>query len=449
MPPRKIEPFSKVETKGEVRVMDLLGVSKVEVSRNRETREPLSGRLITSVYANYIPLTYILRMPSCLQTDSNYDLWAETGDRVGLDEEDLESDEMVESMEEFEGKWNNSYISRVALSGIETEGRAAVGLNNLKNWLHDDSSLSITDLQCEQFLDRAEATDYTNGYRVILNQRVYSALLDFYSMYYKNLTTSQGVFTPRVIAVSLPENYYYHRLSILKGRIDLSKIIILVDKDLDSPRFECQPFRQLYKETLLPHIMESGCQVWKVPYEYIVENCFHQSFNVRENNIFERQADVEEILRHLGEKDGSINNIEGYELQAVMDELREETEFTNSIGLRRRRGVSVSQMLTAEEGYDPHLGSNVNIEIGGVQNVAVGYDALSSNSSVSTSIVSQIREEQTSRSHDLYQRFIYEYLGQVPTGGAVLSTANSGSTEINQTDESDDVTYDGPMMAEE
>lgn len=147
-----------------------------------------------------------------------------------------------------------------------------------------------------------------------LKQRSFSTLTGMYSLFLKPVnrwTVAQidripEVYSPHVLAVILPENYLYMKYKfLLEGVIDLSKVIILVDRDLNTPQFYKQPVRKLYKEMILPKIMETSCQIWEVPKEFILENCFIKDFDIKTFPVRERKTVTKELIQKFKE---SINH---------------------------------------------------------------------------------------------------------------------------------------------
>lgn len=104
---------------------------------------------------------------------------------------------------------------------------------------------------------------------------------------------------PYVMAVTLPENYIYHKLSILKnGYIDLSKVIILIDRELDTPAFPNKYLRAYFREYIYPKIIETNCDVWEVPQTFIKYNCFLGRYS-QTGTIEERRERFGELVNNF------------------------------------------------------------------------------------------------------------------------------------------------------
>lgn len=110
-----------------------------------------------------------------------------------------------------------------------------------------------------------------------------------YSLIYENKA--------HILACILPENLVYQKLHILsKGTIDLSKVIVFIDSELDRTSFPVTSLRTLYRTELLPKIIETSCVVFKVPLAFIMENCFYRKDSTLPLNIQERKKVKEEML---------------------------------------------------------------------------------------------------------------------------------------------------------
>lgn len=98
-----------------------------------------------------------------------------------------------------------------------------------------------------------------------------------------------------ILPVILPEHLYYQRMHILiKGTIDMSKVIILVDRDLEDTDSHVG-VRKLYLGRLKSQLLESGAQIWAVPRECIHQLCFVQDYKVQSKKIIDRQREIESM----------------------------------------------------------------------------------------------------------------------------------------------------------
>lgn len=98
-------------------------------------------------------------------------------------------------------------------------------------------------------------------------------------------------------AVILPENYEAVKLEfLLTGNINTDYVIILINKEIDSPQFPNASLRTIYRKDLEPILFETFNQIYKVPKEYIEEMCFLQGFKLRETNIVRRKAEINAVI---------------------------------------------------------------------------------------------------------------------------------------------------------
>lgn len=153
------------------------------------------------------------------------------------------------------------------------------------------------------------------------NSHIYTMELDVVGNYFKKMTDftpfrtrsyqgmvgpltlfrrERGNYIPHVLAVVLPENYAYQKLFILKhGRPDLEKVVVLVDRMLDSTDFVSSPFRELYRSRLEPHLKTLPGTVFKVPLDFIQQQCFMPLFQLESTNLLQRRNEVQELVRRF------------------------------------------------------------------------------------------------------------------------------------------------------
>ncbi len=103
---------------------------------------------------------------------------------------------------------------------------------------------------------------------------------------------------PEVLLVTLPENYLYHKYNILQnGVIDLDACFLLMNRDLDYTSYPNKNFRTMFNKFLRPIIEEHSVDTYKVPKEFIIENCFTGNFELRSKNIIERKKEIEDLTK--------------------------------------------------------------------------------------------------------------------------------------------------------
>jgi hypothetical protein len=110
------------------------------------------------------------------------------------------------------------------------------------------------------------------------------------------------------MAVILPENYVYQKQHVLvHGTIDLSKVIVLVNRELDDTDFHNKNFRAYYRKHLLPILNEMKVEVWKVPVSFMEENCFHGNITLEATSFMDKKKEIETIYDDFRSKYNWIN----------------------------------------------------------------------------------------------------------------------------------------------
>lgn len=157
---------------------------------------------------------------------------------------------------------------------------------NLVDVSHIDNSASSFDFTPRAFRD---------GQSMRINARTFSVSLGQLTCFLETERWSR-VYTPQVMAVILPENYVYQKQYVLvHGKIDLSKVTVLVNRELDNTDFHSKNFRAYYRKHLLPILNELKVDVWKVPASFIEENCFHRGITLEARSFMEKRKETEEI----------------------------------------------------------------------------------------------------------------------------------------------------------
>jgi hypothetical protein len=180
-------------------------------------------------------------------------------------------------------------------------------LNYLKNYLEFDTSIPLDHLRYNSYNSKEEVTRGFKGnsyYPYTANSfrfKTYNGHVGPYSLWIKS---DRGQHDPHIISVIRAEDWAYQRLYVLKhGKPDISKVFILVDNRIDGT-FPYQAFKGYYKEQLLPELKKLSCPVFKVPHEFIIQNCYIQDFQLKEKNILKRKQEVEGLIDGFYEKYG-------------------------------------------------------------------------------------------------------------------------------------------------
>jgi hypothetical protein len=171
----------------------------------------------------------------------------------------------------------------------------------LQDKIEDDinEALSLSDtLQLESGSVHYSKENVTN--RFCSRAHYNSYLLDHFS--FKTYRGKVGVYSiwindePTIIPIIRAEDWAYQRLHMLvHNKPDLSRVIILMDNRLDGD-FPVPNFKYYYREQLEPELRKLVCPIFKVPLDFIKENCFLQQFQLKERNIIRRKQKVEELI---------------------------------------------------------------------------------------------------------------------------------------------------------
>jgi hypothetical protein len=298
---RKEKPiYEKIETSGELTELD----GRSDYLRNSYgSYSPNINRLTMSVYSDFIPLLYLtsgLRAP--IHNISSKDYTNITGKTTGITEWSKKHLRGV-----FSGYTNGGYTSEKNTNIIQLKAE-------LKRWIGREARMDVESLTgypryAWDGCDRNNIIGRMGRFQLGAScQRTYTTATSALSLYLGN----NEKWNPHVLAVVLPENYVYLKYKLLTQNVlDLSKVIILMDRELDTTAFPKQPFRKLYREGLMPHIMKSSCDVWKVPQSFIREKCFVEPFSLRGIGPLERKKVLEQLIEGftkslVKEKSGDI-----------------------------------------------------------------------------------------------------------------------------------------------
>lgn len=193
----------------------------------------------------------------------------------------------------------NSQIINGRLTVLNTNVFDAI-LKGQSNYFIKDRNLvdvSFVDNSASSFDFTPRA--FRDGQSMRINARTFSVSLGQLTCFLESERWSR-VYTPQVMAVILPENYVYQKQYVLvHGKIDLSKVTVLVNRELDSTDFHSKNFRAYYRKHLLPILNELKVDVWKVPASFMIENCFHGGITLEATSFMEKKKETEEIYHNF------------------------------------------------------------------------------------------------------------------------------------------------------
>jgi hypothetical protein len=97
------------------------------------------------------------------------------------------------------------------------------------------------------------------------------------------------------------ENYEDVKVEYLtRGRVDMSKCVMFIDRMLDSTDFPNKSMRGMYIRYFKPYIESLGVNIAKVPAEYILDKCFHTTdIKITEKSIVEKKKKIDEVVEQF------------------------------------------------------------------------------------------------------------------------------------------------------
>lgn len=189
----------------------------------------------------------------------------------------------------------NGEIMNGRLNSVDSQSFETILKRHTKYFIEDMNLVDVshTDGSVANFEYTGRA--FRNGESMRVNARTFSASLGQLTCFLETERYSR-VFIPQVMAVILPENYVYQKQHILvHGTIDLSKVIVLVNRELDDTDFHNKNFRAYYRKHLLPILNEMKVEVWKVPVSFMEENCFHSGITLEATSFMDKKKEIETI----------------------------------------------------------------------------------------------------------------------------------------------------------
>lgn len=198
----------------------------------------------------------------------------------------------------------NTGLSQIVNNMIFNNRINQVSNITFERTLRDATKFFITDnnlVNVNYTSDSASGFNYTNrafreGEAMRIHARTFAVSLGQLTCFLETESYSR-VYTPQVLAVVLPENYVYQKWHILTyGTIDLSKVIVLVNRELDDTDFHHKNFRAYYRKYLLPVLNDLKVDVWKVPVSFMEEYCFHQGITLEKKSFMERRQETETVF---------------------------------------------------------------------------------------------------------------------------------------------------------
>lgn len=327
--PRKEYQFRREPTEG--RDVEL-SLSTLYAGRDIESvPEHLSEELVIHPYTKMIPLSYIM-------IDKGYSAgFTRAADAVRRWGVRGKPDQ--KKINKLNLEWRNKMFITMTFPRFnnDKEESRKTAYTTLSEYIEKDNLESIGALAQGYYSTRGRDHIIRQFFENRANrffQRTYKGFIEPYTMYVNN---SDNRYHPIFLAVVLPENYLYVKYHILaKNTIPLDRVVVLVDKDIDKRGIYIEPVRKMYRE-LMPHVMASACQVWKVPKEFIIDSCFHSPYTIKSVGIKEIKEEKEQLINEFYETFGERNDEELAEIgsrvvgQGILEQISTLTEAVYTV----------------------------------------------------------------------------------------------------------------------
>lgn len=299
---KEIPIYSNVAGRGELSEM------KITLGRISSTNTDTvlgSDSLISTPFSEFIPILNVLGI-DCSMTD----YFGSTFYQIFYPKKQSSTENVSSAYTKYKGNLGGIIGANITSRNLR-ELKADIK-QRLNNYLISTTPITFCDEHRHWCSRKEYILDAFKGNRKWgkFSMRTYTGHVSHLSI---TLTGNSTNYIPHVLGVTLPENFMYHKYKVLKdSSLDLSKVIVLVDRELDSPQFYCPAFRALYKKEIEPYLLSTSCQIWKVPLDFIKEKCFLQPFKLSSRNIVQRKEEIQELakefLENFSSKDEPLNS---------------------------------------------------------------------------------------------------------------------------------------------
>lgn len=289
---RKI--YEQIKGTGEVRNLPIS-----LFSLEQEEPSEYEGELSICPYTRYIPLSYLFTSRGWRASIEGDTYMEQTGVKTTARKRNL-----------FKGGMRG-FANTAFLDGYPSTSSKEVSVGILKKTIRyanqylffDEPIYPTKQIDPSSFYYTTMRETIINGISqksFLFTQRSYSGYMSPYSLYRME---RYPIYTPHVLAVVRPEHYMWLKLNfLLTGNIDMSKVVILIDNQLDTTLFPYTGFKSLYK-AVKPEILKTSAQIWRVPQEFIQENCFLPKFELKEKNIIKRKEEINKLIEEFYESE--------------------------------------------------------------------------------------------------------------------------------------------------
>lgn len=281
------KPFERIRGTGAITKLPLLIATP--------SIEGVDEGLLMCPYTNYIPLSYVML------AENHDDL-----NRSNL----LHFHKITKKREKLWSGPTAGFIEKAFTIRYVEEGKNTIDVGMVKTMMPLISQYLFFDRCLSPFTQRNRNRYYRGDRQDIIDsfqsristfyQRSYGGFVSPFSLY-RYISNSEYI--PHVVAAIRPEHYLQIKLKfLLTGKIDMDKIVILIDNQLDTTLFPSPGFKALYK-AVKPQILETNAQIYRVPLEFIQENCFLPKFELKEQNIVKRKQEIDRLIEEFYENE--------------------------------------------------------------------------------------------------------------------------------------------------
>lgn len=196
----------------------------------------------------------------------------------------------------------------VGANRVQTPGDIELNKTSAKNiinlYLMNDVPMDIADnndgtLINSSSLDRMAGNFFRMENKTSFTMRSYRGYTGMFTMIAKAGSSIHAPYKPYILPVILPENLIYQKLHILAtGKIDLTKVVLLVDGQLEMTDFPLKSLKALYK-SIKPTLETYGFDIWKVPSDFIIDNCFLGKFTVPGKTIMQKKKEISTLVENF------------------------------------------------------------------------------------------------------------------------------------------------------
>lgn len=132
---------------------------------------------------------------------------------------------------------------------------------------------------------------------------------------------------------------------LLTGEIDLSMCLLLVDKELHTPRFLEKGFRNnCYKKYIKPIIDDLKVDMWEVPSSFIQERCFLPDYKLQAHTLRGMKQEKEDIIKKF-----CVSLREKFNPTRKEEEIVHEPDQLDGLSITRDVGITGHSGLTTDE----------------------------------------------------------------------------------------------------